>query len=199
MMASRGDVARQEAIVDGGAAPGTGAEAVTGTAGVTGTGAATASAIIDAAERSGVRVGLVARRLGGAIESHRADEIFLSASTIKIGIIIELFRQVDSGELSLDQAYVLQQTDQAAGSGVLQHLTRGVRLPLRDLCYLMMSISDNLATNILIDQVGQASVNACLRSLGLERSILGRTMQGRLAVEGEQENLTSCGAERRGQ
>ncbi|MFT3803071.1 MAG: serine hydrolase [Burkholderiaceae bacterium] len=147
--------------------------------------------IIAGAEASGIRVGLHATRADGACIAHRGDEIFPSASTIKLAIMIELFRRVDAGALSLDQPHVLRPSDQAGGGGVLQHMSRGLSLPLRDLCYLMMSLSDNLATNILIEQLGIAEINATIRSLGLKHSVLARPMQGRPAIEGEQENLAT--------
>lgn len=147
--------------------------------------------LIAAAEGSGARVGLYARRPDGEFFGYRDDEVFPSASTIKIGIMIELFRRIDAGEFDLDQRHQLRATDQAAGSGVLQHLDRGLNPTLRDLCYLMMSISDNLATNIIIGLLGLDRVNATLGSLGLTVSVLGRPMQGRPAMEGEQENLTT--------
>ena len=146
------------------------------------------SDIIASAEACGVRVGLHVRRPDGSRFSHRGDEVFPSASTIKLAIMIELFRRIDAGTLGLDQIHVLRPSDQAAGGGVLQHMSRGLALPLRDLCYLMMGLSDNLATNILIDQLGMAQVNATIRSLGLKQAVLARPMQGRPAVEGEQEN-----------
>ena len=137
--------------------------------------------LIAAAEGSGARVGLYARRPDGEFFGYRDDEVFPSASTIKIGIMIELFRRIDAGEFDLDQRHQLRATDQAAGSGVLQHLDRGLNPTLRDLCYLMMSISDNLATNIIIGLLGLDRVNATLGSLGLTVSVLGRPMQGRPA------------------
>ena len=152
---------------------------------------ASIDSIIAEAEGSGVRVGFYARTPDGTRVAHRANEVFMSASTIKIAILIELFRRIEAGELDLDQRYVLQESDRVAGSGVLQHMSRGLDLPLRDLCYLMMSISDNLATNILIGHVGIEAVNAAMQALGLRNSILGRPMEGRPAIAGEQENLTT--------
>jgi beta-lactamase class A len=73
----------------------------------------------------------------------------------------------------------------------LQELHAGIELTLRDVCYLMISISDNPATNILIDHVGMGAVNAIMRELGLEKSVLGRPMRGRPANPDEQENLAT--------
>ena len=148
-------------------------------------------AIIAAAEAKGARVGVYAVGPNDLRYAHREHEIFKSASCIKIAIMIELFRRIDAGELSLKQPYVLKQEDKVPGSGVLQELHAGIELTLRDVCYLMMSISDNPATNILIDHVGMDAVNATMRELGLENSVLGRPMRGRPANADEQENLAT--------
>lgn len=147
--------------------------------------------IVSAAEDQGARVGLCAILPDGSRITHRADEVFKSASTIKIAIMIQLFRRIDAGELSLNDPYVLKNEDKVPGSGVLQELHAGIELTLRDVLYLMMSISDNPATNILIDHVGMDAVNAMMRELGLEKSLLGRPMRGRPANADEQENLAT--------
>ncbi len=68
------------------------------------------------------------------------------------------------------------------------NLHEGLNLTLGDLVYLMMSISDNAATNMLIETVGQDAVNATMHSLGMTDSKLGRLMRGRPMIAGEQEN-----------
>ncbi len=142
-------------------------------------------------ENGGARVGVSAILPDGTRFAYRADEIFKSASCIKIAIMIELFRRIDAGEFSLEQTYVLKEEDKVPGSGVLQQLHAGIELTLRDVCYLMISISDNPATNILINHVGMEQVNATMRSLGLEHSVLGRPMRGRPANADEKENLAT--------
>ena len=147
--------------------------------------------IVALVEQNGARVGYFALLPDGSTRGHRQSEVFPSASTIKIAIMIELYRQIDAGTLRLDEVYALTDADKVPGSGVLQHLHAGLALTLADICYLMISISDNPATNILINRVGMANVNATIRSLGLKRSLLGRPMRGRAAIEGEQENLAT--------
>ena len=148
------------------------------------------SAIQDA-EEAGIEVGVTIHAPGGDTFAHRGDDVFLSASTIKIAIMIELFRRIDASEASLDDPYGLRAGDKVPGSGVLQQLHDGIGLTLGDVVYLMMSISDNPATNILIDRLGIDAINATMRDLGLERSVLGRKMMGRPAMESEQENLAT--------
>lgn len=148
------------------------------------------SAIQDA-EEAGIEVGVAIEAPGGETFAHRGDDIFRSASTIKIAIMIELFRRIDAGEASLDELYGLREEDKVPGSGVLQQLHGGIGLTLGDVVYLMMSISDNPATNILIDRLGIGAINAAMHDLGLERSVLGRKMMGRPALDTEQENLAT--------
>ena len=145
-------------------------------------------AVITEAEASGCEVGVAIIGPDDVRFDHRGDDVFPSASSIKIAIMIELFRKIDRGEVSLADEYALKAEDKAPGSGVLQQLHDGIRITIGDVVYLMISISDNPATNILINLVGMENVNATMRELGMEKSILGRTMQGRLALETEQEN-----------
>jgi len=145
------------------------------------------------AEASGCIVGLSAIAPSGISTgdrfSHNGTRPFVAASTVKIAIMIELFRRVDSGSLDLATRHTLTEEDKTNGSGVLLHLQPGASLTLADLAYLMMSISDNTATNLLIDYVdGMDQVNACMRSLGMPTSLLGRKMRGRPPLPGEQES-----------
>src|SRR5581483_5780487 len=103
------------------------------------------------AERGGGVVGLSIIGPGGDRFSYQGDHAIPAASTVKIPIMIEIYRQVDRRERSLDDLSTLRDEDKAPGSGVLLHLHDGVQLTLNDLIYLMISISDNTATNLLID------------------------------------------------
>lgn len=145
--------------------------------------------IISSAEAQGVRVGVCAVLPDGTQVNHREHEQFITASTIKIAIMIELFRRIDAGVDSLDDIYTLREEDICPGSGVMIGLHPGLEFTIRDVCYLMMSISDNSATNVLIDRVGMDAVNTTMRDLGLQSSILARKMRGGPALEGEGENL----------
>jgi beta-lactamase class A len=141
------------------------------------------------AERGGCTIGLAAIAPSGERFAHNGDRRFVAASTVKIAIMIELFRKIDASRLSLDQRHAIGPHDKATGGGVILHLHDGIELTLGDLAYLMMSISDNTATNVLIDYTAIADVNATMRSLGMKQSVLGRKMYGRPALPGEQENL----------
>ena len=144
--------------------------------------------VIASAERAGAVLGVAAQAPTGARFSHDGARRFIAASTVKIAIMIELFRQVDAGRLSLQAGYRLRPGDKASGSGVVAQLHDGIEFTLADLAFLMMSISDNSATNVLIDHVGQDRVNATMRNLGMAGSMLGRRMRGSHVDPGEQEN-----------
>ena len=145
-------------------------------------------AAIREAEASGGLVGVSLIGPDGSNFGHRADRQFGAASTVKIPLMIEVYRQVDRGERSLDDSYTLTSADRAPGSGVMLHLHEGMTFTLNDLIYLMISISDNTATNVLIDLAGMGHVNETMRSLGMTGSRLARKMKGRPAQGDEPEN-----------
>src|SRR5258708_1707705 len=119
------------------------------------------------------RAGFFLRDLGsGETLGINGDESFPTASMIKLPILVEFFGQVEDGRWRLDQPREVRHVDHVGGSGLLRHMTPGILLPLRDLAYLMMSVSDNTATNILIDLVGLANVNERMRALGCPNLVL---------------------------
>lgn len=146
---------------------------------------------IDRSERSG-RVGVTIIAPDGERWSHNEHRQFRSASVVKIPLMIEVYRAIESGRRALDDRFVLRDDDKTAGSGVLLYLHDGIEVTLHDLIYLMISISDNTATNILIDVAGMERVNDTMHDLGMTASNLGRGMRGRPAVEGEVENLATA-------
>jgi len=84
-----------------------------------------------------------------------ADEVLPTASSIKIAILAELYRQAQLGKIKLGDLYTLQSSDLVTGSGIANVLTPGVtRLTIRDVAALMISVSDNSAANIIIDRCG---------------------------------------------
>lgn len=140
------------------------------------------------AASAGGAVGVAVITAGGEPFGFRAERRFVAASTVKIPIMVEIYRQIDRGERSLSDPYVLHHEAKAPGSGILLHLHDGITLTLNDLIYLMISTSDNTATNVLIEMAGMAQVNATMRELGMTDSVLGRPMRGRLALPDEAEN-----------
>ena len=101
-----------------------------------------------------------------------ADAVTATASTIKVPILIELFRQVESGEVDVEGRLTVTEATRAPGSGILRELSLGVELSVRDLATLMIVVSDNTATNMLIDLVGVDRVNRTLAEFGFVQTRL---------------------------
>jgi beta-lactamase class A len=112
-------------------------------------------------------------RTGATIEID-ADGRFPTASTIKTAVMIEAWQQAVDGRLPMDTRVSLRDADKVGGSGVLRGLGEGLSLSVADLIHLMIVLSDNTATNMLIDRVGTARVNARLESYGLADTKLFR-------------------------
>jgi beta-lactamase class A len=108
----------------------------------------------------------------GEIIERRSDEVVPTASCIKVFILMELMRRVTAGDFALQQAIPMLPEQQVGGSGVLKDLTAGIQLPLRDVATLMIVLSDNTATNMLIDLLGLTAINDMIRSLGLTQTTL---------------------------
>jgi beta-lactamase class A len=106
----------------------------------------------------------------GARLSRRGDETFPTASLIKVSILVTVFDLVAKGQLSLDDPITLLKIDQVGGSGVSQYFHNGTILTVRDAAYLMMTISDNTATNLLLDRIIIRRVWAKMESLGLHNT-----------------------------
>jgi beta-lactamase class A len=121
-----------------------------------------------------------------------ADEVMPTASSIKIAILAELYRQAQNGKIKLNDLYTLNANDLVGGSGIAGALTPGVtRLTIRDVAALMISVSDNSATNIIIDRIGMENVNALLDSLGLTHTRLRRKMMDVKAAAEGRENIAT--------
>jgi beta-lactamase class A len=104
-------------------------------------------------------------RSGRTVE-RAPDSTFPTASLIKVAILVELERRVLAGDLSMDQIVELRDSDRVGGSSLLRHFSTGIRLALRDWAFLMMQVSDNTATNVLIDLAGLEAINDTMRREG---------------------------------
>lgn len=134
--------------------------------------------LADIAKRTNgvVGIGIVDLKSG---ETFGVNEgyVFPQGSAIKIPILIELFRQAEAGTVSLADRLPVRATDQVAGTGVAQFFADGTsQLALRDLATLMIVLSDNTATNILIERLGMERVSATMQALGLGEVRLRRRM-----------------------
>jgi beta-lactamase class A len=120
------------------------------------------------------------------------DEIMPQASSIKIAVLANLYLRGQQGKLKLGDDYVVRQEDLVSGSDIMLGLTPGVtRLTLRDLATMMIAVSDNSATNVLIDRTGQDNVNAMLEGLGLHGTRLRRKMMDLKAASEGRENVST--------
>jgi len=95
-----------------------------------------------------------------------------TASVIKLALFLEAFRQVDAGVHRLDETVTLDSVNRVAGDGVLGFLRPGLTLTVDDALFLMMALSDNTATNLLIDRFGVDSVNENSKRLGVTQTHL---------------------------
>lgn len=122
----------------------------------------------------------------------RPDEVFAQASSIKIAVLADLYLQAQQGKLKLTDLYTVQSSDLVPDSDIMGGLTPGItRITLRDLATMMVAVSDNSATNVLIDRVGMENVKAMLDSLGLAHTRLRRKMMDLAAAKEGRENVSS--------
>ncbi|GIV19960.1 MAG: serine hydrolase [Armatimonadota bacterium] len=122
------------------------------------------------------------------------EKVFRSASVIKVPLLATLFWLNERGELDWREKIPLRDSDRTPGSGILRELHTGLELTLHDLAVLMIVLSDNTATNILIDHVGVQRVQEFLQRVGFHRTTLQRKMYDFAAAEQGRENLC-CAAE----
>jgi beta-lactamase class A len=99
--------------------------------------------------------------------SLRGDEQTRTASTIKLAIMAETFHQVAQGKLRWDDPIELTKEKKQGGSGILFEFSDGTKIDLKTAVNLMIVVSDNTATNLVLDKVGADNVNDFMDSLGL--------------------------------
>jgi beta-lactamase class A len=126
------------------------------------------------------------------------DEIFPQASLIKLPMLAELYRQEEqsrkgtTNKARLSDVYTVRQEDMVADSDIMLGLTPGTtRITNRDLAIMVSAVSDNAATNVLIDRVGMENVNTMLDSLGLKNTRLRRKMMDLKAAQEGRENVST--------
>ncbi len=142
----------------------------------------------DFAGVAGVCVRDLTRGDGFAI---RGDELFPTASTIKIHVLTQLLLRAERGEIDLRQPIQLTPELRVPGSGVLTYLEGPLELTMLDVAILMIIVSDNTATNLCIDWAGMDETNALARQMGLTHTTLRRKMQDQTAVAENRENIST--------
>ncbi len=113
---------------------------------------------------------------------HQADRQFYPASMIKMLLLLAALEQAERGNLLLERAHLLRESDRyagrtaVAGTGILQFAAAGSSYTLKELLWLMIALSDNVATNIVFEQIGAAGCAATARKLGLKESAFSRRL-----------------------
>lgn len=135
------------------------------------------------------KVSLFAKNLDtGATYELGADDRVPTASTIKIAIMVEAFARVSEGKAKWADELVLTKEKKVGGSGILNEFADGLHLTFRDAVTLMMIMSDNTATNLVIDVLTADAVNARMESLGFkETRLMRRVFGGGESLEGKKE------------
>lgn len=121
------------------------------------------------------------------------EEIFPSASIIKLMIMAEILKKVSIGEITLDKKVVVCDSLITRGDGILRYLDTNHSFKIRELLTLMIIVSDNTAANILIDIAKMEDVNKFSENLGLKNTVLNRKMMDFEAAGQGKENITCAG------
>jgi beta-lactamase class A len=135
------------------------------------------------------KVNLFAKNLDtGVMYELGGDDRIPTASTIKIAILVEAFARVSEGKAKWTDELILTKEKKVGGSGILQEFADGLHLTFRDAVSLMMILSDNTATNLVIDVLTADAINARMESLGLkETRLMRRVFGGGESAEGKKE------------
>lgn len=120
----------------------------------------------------GVSVRHIERNEALAIDG---DRPYPAASVFKIPVMVEAFRRIAAGEFTLNDRWLLTEEDKSTGSGVLVRLMPGLQPTVRDLLTLMIIISDNTATDLLVRRLGPERITETMRVLGLHNTVVAHT------------------------
>src|SRR3954469_5070667 len=121
---------------------------------------------------------------------HLERETFPAASAIKLAIVYELFKQAEEGKIRLEETTTLDRRQAVGGTGVLVEMGTPT-LSIRDYAVLMVTLSDNTATNVLIDRLGMDRIAARMQGLGLASTKLRRQMMDTAAARRGDENTST--------
>jgi beta-lactamase class A len=115
---------------------------------------------------------------------------FPTASAIKLAIVYELFKQAEEQKIRLTDMVTLERAQAVGGTGVLVEMGTPT-LSIRDYAVLMVTLSDNTATNVLIDRLGMERIAARMQALGLSGTKLRRHMMDTAAARRGDENVST--------
>lgn len=108
----------------------------------------------------------------------RGDERVRTASTIKLPIMAALFAAVERGDVKWSDRLRLRAEDKVSGSGIMREFSDDLEMPVRDVMRLMIVLSDNTATNLILDRITADAVNIEMAKLGLKHTISNRKVRG---------------------
>jgi len=129
-------------------------------------------------EASGARFGVALRHLESGEEIMlNADDYFVLASTFKVPVLVEAFHQLHAGRVSLDERIELRNAEKNLPSGVLTFFEQGLTPTFRDLLTLMIIISDNTATDMVMKHLGKETITPRMAALGLEHIHVSMTVR----------------------
>lgn len=114
----------------------------------------------------------------GATYGINENERVRTASTIKLPVMVTVFQAVADGKVKWTEEITLHDADKVSGSGVMTEFSDGVKLPIRDVMHLMIVLSDNTATNLILDRITADRVNAEMDKLGLRETRSNRKVRG---------------------
>ncbi|MDP3058572.1 MAG: serine hydrolase [bacterium] len=120
------------------------------------------------------------------------DVLFAAASLIKVPILLVALAKADKKQLDLLKIISVSKNDNVGGSGVISRLSDNVQLRIIDLLTLMIIVSDNTATNLVIDEVGIEEVNEYLKHAGCVGTVLGRKLMDYEARQAGRDNFTTA-------
>lgn len=118
-------------------------------------------------------------------------DIFLAAGIIKIPILIEAFHQINKGIISKNDIIKIKNEDKIPSCGALSYLHDGIEVTVEDMCNLMIVISDNTATNILIKLLGMDKINEGMQALGYKNTVINRLLFDEVTAKQGYENYYS--------
>lgn len=163
------------------------------------------AAVEERVRRSGAEVAIAFRTLDGKVEwFYHADKAFHAASTMKVPVLIELFRQVKEEKARLDEELVVSNEFHSIVDGSVYHLeeaddsetdlykAEGQNRTLEELCEKMVTVSSNLATNLLIERLGVENIRATVRALGADGMKVLRGVEDGKAYEKGLNNTTTA-------
>lgn len=124
---------------------------------------------------------------------YNEEKPMLAASVIKLTVLVECFNQIKKDTIRKDDIFITKEKDKVPSCGALNYMRENLKITLEDLYVLMIILSDNYATNILIDELGIDNINKTIKEIGLKNTVLNRKMfDGEKAALGL-ENYISAG------